>query len=319
MAFTGLLQVGIELGEDAILVRPKRQIGSFVAQVTIEEEHHDSLEVTDHPVEKGATITDHAFKRPAELTVLAGWSNSPSSNAAGSSSSVLGSLAGAVTGTIGGVVDLANQASQSLGKVNPFDGVSDAVAQLSDTVTGPLAQAGEFVQGALNQAADGVVSTVAGGVSDALGGIGSDLIGSAADVAGAFTGSLDSLASSLGGANVGQVVSTYQNFIDLQRSCIPFDVYTGKRFYQNMLIAGMTVKTDKTTENALFIRFHMREIIIVANVVEKSVSSDQSAQSDPEDTAPTVDQGDAQLSEGTQYNQDAGNESIEADAPEGFA
>jgi hypothetical protein len=313
MSFPGLLQIGIELGEDAILVKPKRQIGDFVAMVTIEEEHHDTLRITQHPVERGASITDHAYKEPAQLIVTAAWSNSPNSNALGSSSSVLGSIAGAVTGTIGGVVDLANQAALS------SNTLSDAVGQLSDVVTAPLSAAGTYVTGALTQIGDSVISNVPGGLSDALGGASDALSGAAADVADAFTGSLDSLSSSLTGSGVGQIIDAYQNFLDLQNSRIPFDVYTGKRFYQNMLIVGLTTKTNAETENALFLRIHMQEILIVANVVESSVSSDQSSQDSPEDTAPTVDQGDAQLSEGTEYNQDAGNESIEADAPEGFA
>jgi hypothetical protein len=39
----------------------------FIPDATIEEVHNDELEITDHPVEKGTTISDHAFKRPSEL------------------------------------------------------------------------------------------------------------------------------------------------------------------------------------------------------------------------------------------------------------
>lgn len=53
-----------------------RNIGGFVANVTIEEQHVDRLAVTEHPVEQGAAITDHAYKQPARLTIRAGWSNS---------------------------------------------------------------------------------------------------------------------------------------------------------------------------------------------------------------------------------------------------
>lgn len=58
-----------------IIVR-QRNIGGFVADVTIKEEHHDELVVTENPVEQGAAITDHAFKKPAVLTVDIGYSNS---------------------------------------------------------------------------------------------------------------------------------------------------------------------------------------------------------------------------------------------------
>lgn len=56
--------------------RAKRSLNDFTAQVTIEEVHTDELEITEHPVEKGASITDHAFKRPARLVLSLGWSNS---------------------------------------------------------------------------------------------------------------------------------------------------------------------------------------------------------------------------------------------------
>lgn len=50
----------------------------LVAQATVEEVHTDDLEITDHPIERGAAITDHAFKRPAEVVVRCVFSNSPS-------------------------------------------------------------------------------------------------------------------------------------------------------------------------------------------------------------------------------------------------
>jgi hypothetical protein len=49
--------------------------GSFVTQPTVwvEERLDDTLVITDHPVEQGATISDHAYKRPAEVTLRLGW------------------------------------------------------------------------------------------------------------------------------------------------------------------------------------------------------------------------------------------------------
>lgn len=54
----------------------QRNIGGFVADVTIEEDHTDEVVMTDHPVERGAQITDHAFKAPSTVVITAGWSNS---------------------------------------------------------------------------------------------------------------------------------------------------------------------------------------------------------------------------------------------------
>lgn len=51
-----------------------RSIGGIVAQVTIDEQATDDLQITEHPVEQGAPIADHAFKRPSTVTIRAGWS-----------------------------------------------------------------------------------------------------------------------------------------------------------------------------------------------------------------------------------------------------
>lgn len=97
---TGLVVQGIQLGVQSVLFRPARRIGNFVAQVTVEETHMDELEITDHPVEQGARISDHAYLRPAEITIRAGWSNSPSVPG------FFPGLGASVTGTIAGVADI---------------------------------------------------------------------------------------------------------------------------------------------------------------------------------------------------------------------
>jgi len=48
---------------------PKRAIGQFQARVTVEEIADDSLEITQHPIEQGASITDHAYVKPAMLRI----------------------------------------------------------------------------------------------------------------------------------------------------------------------------------------------------------------------------------------------------------
>jgi Dit-like phage tail protein len=80
--FTGSLPFGISVLTAAAegLLSPifvkLRNIGGFVADVTIREEHSDTLVATDNPVEQGAAVTDHAFKKPAELVVEVGYSDS---------------------------------------------------------------------------------------------------------------------------------------------------------------------------------------------------------------------------------------------------
>jgi hypothetical protein len=92
----GVVSAGASIGVDSILVRPRRSIGPFVAQVTIEETHDDEMEITDHPVEQGASISDHAYKRPARLRIVCGWSNSPSVRSLGAG--IVNGLATTVTG-----------------------------------------------------------------------------------------------------------------------------------------------------------------------------------------------------------------------------
>jgi hypothetical protein len=57
----------------AMFVPHGRSIGGIVAQVTIDETGEDALQITDHPVEKGAPISDHAFKTPVTVNIRAGW------------------------------------------------------------------------------------------------------------------------------------------------------------------------------------------------------------------------------------------------------
>jgi hypothetical protein len=45
-------------------------------QATLEEVHHSTIEVTEHPVQVGAAITDHSYNKPAEVILRCAWSNS---------------------------------------------------------------------------------------------------------------------------------------------------------------------------------------------------------------------------------------------------
>jgi len=125
---TGFVSAALQIGLQSILIKPKRSIGPLVAQVTLQEVHTDTLEITDHPVEQGASITDHAFKRPAELIITCAWSNSPDGNgssalqSAGIAATVLGVqgansatvLTGALGGGLGGAIDQTAAGIQAL-------------------------------------------------------------------------------------------------------------------------------------------------------------------------------------------------------------
>jgi len=58
----------------------------------------------------------------------------------------------------------------------------------------------------------------------------------------------------------------YKMLLDLQASRQPFDLVTGKRSYQNMLIKRLGVVTDEDTENVLVVEVELREIIVVDTV-----------------------------------------------------
>lgn len=96
----GIVTAAVQLGVEAILVKPKRAIGPFSAHVTIEEVHTDELEITDQPVEMGAPVTDHSFRRPSEIIITACWSNSPQRVG------LISGLLGAVQGTVGGITSI---------------------------------------------------------------------------------------------------------------------------------------------------------------------------------------------------------------------
>jgi hypothetical protein len=59
-----------------VLLRRPRKIGIIVPNVVLEEVQVDDLEITEHPVERGAPISDHAYMKPCELVMRVGWSNS---------------------------------------------------------------------------------------------------------------------------------------------------------------------------------------------------------------------------------------------------
>lgn len=77
-----LLDIGESLLSAALdgLIGPifvrQRNIGGFIADVTIREDHEDELVITENPVEQGADVTDNSYKAPARLTVDVGYSNS---------------------------------------------------------------------------------------------------------------------------------------------------------------------------------------------------------------------------------------------------
>lgn len=54
---------------EPVTIRAQRRIGDITGMVTIEESGTDDLEITQHPVQRGAAITDHAYVKPSTLNV----------------------------------------------------------------------------------------------------------------------------------------------------------------------------------------------------------------------------------------------------------
>lgn len=118
-----------QLALELLVVKPKRGFtvasngDSIVAQATIEEMHSDEAEITDHPVEQGATISDHAFARPSEVVITCGWSNSPTVTgplnqligAAANASPAIQAVVGAAE-FVGGVINLLNGGQDAITK-----------------------------------------------------------------------------------------------------------------------------------------------------------------------------------------------------------
>lgn len=59
-----------------ILLQQPRSIGYLIPDVVVEEIVRDNAFITQHPVERGATISDHAFILPTEIQMTTGWSDS---------------------------------------------------------------------------------------------------------------------------------------------------------------------------------------------------------------------------------------------------
>lgn len=116
------------------------QIGSIQIDTTLEEVYEDVLEITEHPVERGANITDHSFKRPMELMLRCGWSDS-------SVSGILGITQGAISAvspTAAGILGVAAAAASLFGGSNPGAGASGSFSggaiAASDYVAGIYSQ-----------------------------------------------------------------------------------------------------------------------------------------------------------------------------------
>jgi hypothetical protein len=98
----------------------------------------------------------------------------------------------------------------------------------------------------------------------------------------------------LSGNAPSQARAIYAQLLQLQEASIPFDIYTGKRPYKNMLFKTLGVTTDAAHENSLLLTAVCRQVIIVSTSTVK-VPINVSAQGVPEKTSPVSNLGIKQL------------------------
>jgi hypothetical protein len=94
-------------------------------------------------------------------------------------------------------------------------------------------------------------------------------------------------------AAAGYVQQAYQELLALQAAREPFDVFTGKRAYSNMLIANLSVVTDRKSEWMLGALVTLQQVIIVGTGGFATVPA--AAQKAPQTTAPVQKSGTKQI------------------------
>ncbi len=97
------------------------------------------------------------------------------------------------------------------------------------------------------------------------------------------------------GGYVGYSIDAYNELIALQRGREPFDVSTGSRRYENMLLSSVALTKDEKTENIVLISARLREVIIVNT---QTTGAPKTAQANQAKTGSTTKVGTQQLKTG---------------------
>ncbi len=84
---------------------------------------------------------------------------------------------------------------------------------------------------------------------------------------------------------------TYRQILDLQATRIPFDVTTGKRQYNNMLIDSITVTTDATKEYVLSCSLELTQVIITSTNSTGVKAAEKNNMAHGVSTSPVVNSG----------------------------
>lgn len=107
------------------------------------------------------------------------------------------------------------------------------------------------------------------------------------------------------GNNVSQGRDIYDKLLKLQSDRTPFDVYTGKRVYKNMLIKSLSTVTDRDTENSLVVTMLLRQIITITTTT-LSLPAPLERQADPGSTAQPSNFGSKSLTPTNKYDAGGG-------------
>jgi hypothetical protein len=99
------------------------------------------------------------------------------------------------------------------------------------------------------------------------------------------------------------VQSMYGKLLALQADRIPFNLYTGKRMYANMLFSMLVVRTDSTSEYALRVDATLSQVFLVQQSKSSSISNNPNNLADPSTQLPTQNNGNAVLQTPTNLNQ----------------
>jgi hypothetical protein len=90
----------------------------------------------------------------------------------------------------------------------------------------------------------------------------------------------------------GDVNIIYEQLLTLQALRQPFMVFTGKRPYQNMLVASIRVETDARTEFVLIADIIMREVVLVnTQVIAGNIPTNANQLANPSSNMPTQNSG----------------------------
>ncbi len=84
--------------------------------------------------------------------------------------------------------------------------------------------------------------------------------------------------------------SIYQTLLRLQADRVPFNLYTGKRVYFNMMLAMIFVRTDSTSEFALRVEASMHQVFLV-QTKQYSISTNANNLANPQTALPSQNQG----------------------------